>query len=320
MDCSGISKEEGLHRTRGRDLHQCHWTRERRSQDQHVFDWYTCCVRLARLSVETCGETVRTRVHAKSTPTHMAKVGDERLPFSSNTWWDGDSHGETYWHKLARRWQGSTPPTHSWASTTPRWTSSSRPALRTKWTQRNRGAQISLCPNSESHVSKLCPPVVFCRETLLALLFLTTLQWTNCEMGKDTARRQTLTRDICMRSAFLQETSTMHHPPFLPTTSRNELPRILLRKWSQKWEKRPQCFKSFLLTLGLSWTKPWETLLPSRADCRAFDKFTACKGRSLMRRKASGRWIDAEGKKRDTTRLLRQKSWDGWNWFPPILR
>ena len=39
----------------------------------------------------------------------------------------------------------------------------------------------------------------------------------------------------------------------------------------------------------------WETLLPSRADCRAFDKFTACKG---LRRKASGRWIDAEGKKR----------------------
>ena len=41
----------------------------------------------------------------------------------------------------------------------------------------------------------------------------------------------------------------------------------------------------------------WSTFLPSRADCRAFDKFTACKGRSLMRRKASGRWIDAEGKK-----------------------
>ena len=48
----------------------------------------------------------------------------------------------------------------------------------------------------------------------------------------------------------------------------------------------------------------WETLLPSRADCRAFDKFTACKGRGLMRRKASGR--DAEGK-RDITRLQRQK-------------
>ena len=35
-------------------------SRERRSQDQHVFDWYTCCVRLARLSMEICGETVRT--------------------------------------------------------------------------------------------------------------------------------------------------------------------------------------------------------------------------------------------------------------------
>ena len=41
----------------------------------------------------------------------------------------------------------------------------------------------------------------------------------------------------------------------------------------------------------------WETLQPIRADCRAFDEFTACKGRSLMRGKASGRWIDAVGKK-----------------------
>ena len=42
----------------------------------------------------------------------------------------------------------------------------------------------------------------------------------------------------------------------------------------------------------------WETLLPSRADCKAFDKFTACNGRSLMRGKASGRWIDTDGTKR----------------------
>ena len=42
----------------------------------------------------------------------------------------------------------------------------------------------------------------------------------------------------------------------------------------------------------------WETLLPSRADCRAFDKFTVSKGRSLMRCKASGRWIDTDGTKR----------------------
>ena len=54
----------------------------------------------------------------------------------------------------------------------------------------------------------------FCRETLLALLFLTTFTVNKLRNGKDTARRQTLTRDICMRSAFLQETSTMHHPPF----------------------------------------------------------------------------------------------------------
>ena len=55
--------------------------------------------------------------------------------------------------------------------------------------------------------------------------------------------------------------------------------------------------------IGVPWTNVelltgWKTLLPSRADCRAFDKFTACKGRSLMRGKASGRWIDAERKKR----------------------
>ena len=48
---------------------------------------------------------------------------------------------------------------------------------------------------------------------------------------------------------------------------------------------------------------------PAVADCRAFDKFTAGKGRSLMRGKPSGRWIDAEGKKRyhalTTVKVLR---------------
>ena len=47
----GHIKEEGLLQTRGKDLHQCLKTKERRSQDQHVSDWYTCCVRLARLSM-----------------------------------------------------------------------------------------------------------------------------------------------------------------------------------------------------------------------------------------------------------------------------
>ena len=42
----------------------------------------------------------------------------------------------------------------------------------------------------------------------------------------------------------------------------------------------------------------WSALLTSRADCKAFDKFTASKGRSLMRGKASGRWIDTDGTKR----------------------
>ena len=44
----------------------------------------------ARLSIETCGEIVHIRVHAKSTLAHTAKVGDERLPFSTNMWCDGD--------------------------------------------------------------------------------------------------------------------------------------------------------------------------------------------------------------------------------------
>ena len=81
-----------------------------------------------------------------------------------------------------------------------------------------------------NHASKLCAHVVFHRETLPALLFSTTFTVNKLRNGKDTARRRTLTRNICMRSAFLQVTSTMHHPPFLPTTSRNELSRIPLRK------------------------------------------------------------------------------------------
>ena len=51
----------------------------------------------------------------------------------------------------------------------------------------------------------------------------------------------------------------------------------------------------------------WETLLPSRADCTPFDWFRDCMERSLMRGKASDRWID-QREKRDTTRPLRQKS------------
>ena len=43
--------------------------------------------------------------------------------------------------------------------------------------------------------------------------------------GKDIAKTRILTRNSCMRSAFLRVTSTMHHPPFLPATSRNELSR-----------------------------------------------------------------------------------------------
>ena len=76
---------------------------------------------------------------------------------------------------------------------------------------------------------------------------------------------------------------------------------VMGRFWSADCTQRVKriIFRSMVWSTLLT---GWGTLLPSRADCRAFDKFTACKGRSLMRG-----WIDAE-EKRDTTRLLRQKS------------
>ena len=72
---------------------------------------------------------------------------------------------------------------------------------------------------------------------------------------------------------------------------------LMGRFWSAECSQRVKriIFRSMVWSTFLT---GWETLLPSRADCRAFDKFAACKGRSLTRRKASGRWIDAEGKKR----------------------
>ena len=73
---------------------------------------------------------------------------------------------------------------------------------------------------------------------------------------------------------------------------------VMGRFWSAECSQRVKriIFRSMVWSTLLT---GWETLLHSGADCRASDKFTACKGRSLMRGKASGRWIDAEGKKRD---------------------
>ena len=51
------------------------------------------------------------------------------------------------------------------------------------------------------------------------------------------------TRNICMRSAFLQVTSTMHHPPFLLTTSRNELTRIPHQEVITKMEETSRMLK-----------------------------------------------------------------------------
>ena len=72
---------------------------------------------------------------------------------------------------------------------------------------------------------------------------------------------------------------------------------VMGRFWSAQCSLRIRriIFRSMVWSAFLT---GWETLLPSRADCKAFDKFTACKWRSLMRGKASGRWIDTDGTKR----------------------
>ena len=56
--------------------------------------------------------------------------------------------------------------------------------------QRYRGAQISLCANSDEPRVEIVPSrMVFCRETSLALLFLTMFTVTKLRNGKDTARK-----------------------------------------------------------------------------------------------------------------------------------
>ena len=76
------------------------------------------------------------------------------------------------------------------------------------------------------------------------------------------------------------------------------------RFWSAECSQRVKriIFRSMVWSTLLT---GWETLPPSRADCRAFDKFTACKRRSLMRRKASGRWIDKRYHALTTAEVLR---------------
>ena len=141
------------------------------------------------------GETVRTRVHAKSTLTHVAKVGDERLPFSADTW--------MRWRLTRRDVLAQIGTTMTGFDASNAFMSVHHTTLdklveasfedeidRALMKQRYRGAQTSLCENSDEPRVEVVPSCGFCRETLLASLFLK-------RNGEDTARRQTLTCDIC---------------------------------------------------------------------------------------------------------------------------
>ena len=97
--------------------------------------------------------------------------------------------------------------------------------------QRYRGAQISLCANSDEPRVEIVPSCCFFyRQTSLVLLSSTMFTVSKLRNGQDIAKTRIQTLNMCMRSAFSRVTSTMHHPPFLLTTSRSELSRTLLRK------------------------------------------------------------------------------------------
>ena len=90
--------------------------------------------------------------------------------------------------------------------------------------QRYRGAQISLCANADEPRAEIVTSYGFrYKETSLALLSSTMSTVSKLPNGNIAAKRRTETRSTCMRSVFSRVTSMMHHPPFLLTTSRNEL-------------------------------------------------------------------------------------------------
>ena len=68
--------------------------------------------------------------------------------------------------------------------------------------RRHRGAQISLCANSDEPRVEIVPSCVFYRETSLALLSSMMFTVNKSRNGKDNAKKRILTRDISMRSAF----------------------------------------------------------------------------------------------------------------------
>ena len=107
--------------------------------------------------------------------------------------------------------------------------------------QRYRGAQISLCANSDEPRVEIVPSCVFLQETSLALLSSTMFTVSKLRTGKQCEKTVTDAEYLHAKCFFLRVTSTMHHPPFFLPTSRNELTRTPLRKRSQKWEKRPEC-------------------------------------------------------------------------------
>ena len=76
-----------------------------------------------------------------------------------------------------------------------------------------------------NHGSNLWLRVFFYRETSLTFLSSMMCSVNKSRNGKGIARKWMKTRNICMRSAFARVTFSMHHPPFLLATSRNELPR-----------------------------------------------------------------------------------------------
>ena len=96
--------------------------------------------------------------------------------------------------------------------------------------QRYRGAQISLCANADEPRVEIVPSCGFFTRgdvtgpSLFNDVYSEQIaKWEHCCEEED--------RDAeCMRSVFSRATFLMHHPPFLLTTSRNELSRRPFRK------------------------------------------------------------------------------------------
>ena len=187
-------------RTRGKDLHQC------------LFLWRLVEKPSESVSTQSQHQRIQQRSETRgchSRPTHLGQIGTTMTGFDASGAFMSVHH--TTLDKLLQA-------------------SFEDEMDRSLMKQRYRGAQIPLCANSDEPRVEIVLSCGFYRETLRTLLFLSTFTVNKLRSGKDTERRRILTRNICMRSASLQVTSTTHHPPFLLTTSRNELSRTLLQK------------------------------------------------------------------------------------------